>query len=288
MSKNVNPFQNAVLVTLNLSMWEASKLDKEVSDEVSENKGLSNKRMARVWKSLLPKDAFVAAVWREARLAREFHYMNTLPWMHDGPRILTAENYMAYMNFMRDQKLQFERAVDQMIAHYPLIREKAKRDLNGMFKESDYPTQGMLRNKFSLSTTVSPLPSIDNFNVDLGQAELERVKSELESQMQATFKAANQELWDRLFKAVKDIHYRLEQPKGRIEETTVDNLQQLISVMGRLNVTGDEKLEQIRQDVARRLAVPSMVTSKKGKEAKIQAQAEVASIMNSMAELMGG
>lgn len=254
---------------------------------MSENKGLADKRMARVWKSLLPKDAIVAAVWRESRLAREFHYLNTLPWMHDGPRILTAENYMSYMDFMREQKLQFERAVDRMIAHYPNIREKAKRDLSSMFNESDYPTQGMLRNKFSLSTTVSPMPSIDNFTVDLGAAELERVKHELEVQMKNTFKAANQELWDRLYKAVRDIHYRLEQPKGRIEETTVDNLQELLGVMGRLNVNGDEKLEQIRKDVARRLAIPSMVTAKKGKEAKIRAQAEVSSIMASMNELMG-
>lgn len=32
MDTNANPFKNAVLVTLNLSMWEASKMDKDVSD----------------------------------------------------------------------------------------------------------------------------------------------------------------------------------------------------------------------------------------------------------------
>src|SRR5579864_489044 len=73
--------RKAMLVSLKIGVWSASKFDKNVSDEVAQEKNASEDA-GRYRKHLLPQFAkdgsSLAKVKQAATAAREFHYDNTL------------------------------------------------------------------------------------------------------------------------------------------------------------------------------------------------------------------
>ena len=69
----------AVLVSLNIGTWANNAIDRAVSVELAEQKNLSDKSMARVWKTLLPKSDTQDAIKSIESKARRFHIINTSP-----------------------------------------------------------------------------------------------------------------------------------------------------------------------------------------------------------------
>ncbi len=284
-----NQKKTAVLVGLYVSRWDPNKKDLKISQEVATSHGIKDARMGRFWKSLLPRNEQFKALCAVEFQARKFHYDNTLPWMQEGMRILPCDNYMDYMEAMRKFKAAFDTAVLEFIEAYPDAVEDAKLLLNGLFDAKDYPEASKLKSRFSFSTTVMPLPASSNLEGQgIPEEELERAKADVERELSAAFRAANRELWDRLFNAISDIQSRLDNPKGRVMEKTVDNLRSLLSVLKRLNVSGDPRLEQMRQMAEKKLAMVSPAEIRIDPAARKAARNEVKSIEDTMRSLMGG
>ena len=84
--------KNCILVTLNIRHWDANALDKAVSQDVADSRGVKDQSMCRLRKSLFPKSPVMKALTATMRAARTFHYENTHTWMHVGPRLLPRGN----------------------------------------------------------------------------------------------------------------------------------------------------------------------------------------------------
>lgn len=277
----------AVLVSLNVSIWTANKLDREVSKEVADQKKLKSEQMARVWKSLLPRNEFLSAIHGVAAKARKFHYANTFAWVQDGSRLLPTKNYLAYMEFMRQAKADFAKAVDAFLGEYGQLQIAAMEALNSIYRASDYPSAESLRSKFSIDTIVMPVPAGEMFTAEVDDAESERVRKDIEKSVQEAFRAANRDLWERLYSTINKVQERLADPKGA-RESSLSSLRDMLGLLDRLNVSGDESLERLRKKAEDRLKSMSLKDLKSDDAKRTAAMAEAQRIQESMAAFMGG
>ena len=286
MAQQIVLTNKAVLMSLNIGHWAANAKDTEVSKEVATSKKLANSKMARVWKSLIEKNPYYDAIISAEKKARRFHAINTFAWVQDGSRILPTANFGPYNEFMRATKAEWEKAVEAFILHFPEIQEAAKTALNSIYRDQDYPSAKALRAKFHFSTLCTPLPSGAMFEADIDPAEADRIRADIESQVQKVFKAANTELWERLYTQIHKIQEQLTSPKG-IREQSVKSVREMLSLLDRLNVTGDARLEKLRAEAEARLGVLSANDLNKDKVARATLVADTARIGSAMADFMG-
>src|SRR5215469_8911435 len=131
----------ALLVTLNIHRWQAARTDKKITAEVATTHAVSEKRAGRYRKNAINVESpsFKAVVSAASEL-RAKHYFYTLPWTQEGARILTTAMFDEYSREMRVLRAAFEKAVQAFVSDLPNLKEAAKVELNGLYNESDYPT----------------------------------------------------------------------------------------------------------------------------------------------------
>lgn len=240
----------SVLVTLSISSWDTHRQDKRASLEVATSNKVTDKRLCRLRKTLIPRDPVLKELESVIRAARTFHYDNTHTWMHDGPRILTRKNFDEYMTRMREFKVRFEAAALNFIASYDDLKEQAKQALGGLYAESDYPSRDSLYREYKFDTVVQPLPLASSL-LDLGldSSEGEALRLRLEKELADTFAKANRRVFDDFGVKLKKLTEKLVDPAGYVMAETLEAVRNLAELLPRINLLGDTALDTLAKDV---------------------------------------
>lgn len=248
--------ERAMLVSLHITAWQASRYDGRISAEVAEQYG-ADMDAGRYNKALLPK---TCAVWRGLKgahsAARATHRELTLPWSENGSRVLPVQGYEAYVEAMGRHQAVVREAVDLFLTEYPSLRQAAPERLGDLFRGEDWPDASDLRCKFSFGWDIMPLPSAGDFRVDLAREEADAVRATIERSVQATTAQAMADVWRRVYDATEHMTSRLRGDgvcnctacggravgSDRLNESAIENLRSLCVLLPRLNMTGDERL----------------------------------------------
>lgn len=243
-----NLSKNCVLVNLTIRSWIANKQDSGVAAEVAQAKGVEDVKMGRYWKSLLPKCDEVDRVNQAMGKARAFHYSNTLPYMHDGPRILPTSHYEAYMEAMKEIRAEFDIAVLALIAKYDELKLNAKKLMGSLYNELDYPDKNYVRSRYGIETIVLPLPASESL-LELGfEADAaNEMKARVERELSERFRKNARALWDQLGKNIEGLLKTLADPKKAIQNKTLDVTRRMAQLMPKLNVVEDHRLDAVCQ-----------------------------------------
>ena len=244
--------RRAMLVELHIKHWFDTAIDKEVTREVADNVGVDPK-VGKYTKNLLPKDALkpIKAIKAEAR---SMHMELTMPWDDSGVRLLPVDLYDKYQIKMREKYEDFNEALRQLMNNFTNYQDEARDLLGAMFKETDYPPLNRLSEKFEFSWQCMPVPDATHFVADLPVAEAERIKNEIESQLESRIKGTVHDLYQRLGKAVTNLASRMEydedgNPKSSFQKSTIDNLREMCDVLPQLNITHDAELANLCAEV---------------------------------------
>src|SRR5947209_2033805 len=146
----------AMLCSLSISQWSASKHDPQASQEIAAHHG-AQPDVGRYNKLLIPKEN-LAELQRIAGEARREHYFMTLPWDDNGYRVLPAAVYMEHTEKLRRYGQEFLSAVELFAAQFDRLVLESRARLGGLFRVEDYPTSKEIRDKFSFDVKVMPLP----------------------------------------------------------------------------------------------------------------------------------
>ena len=278
-----NLTERAMLVSLNISQWSARKHDKKITAEVAA-KHQTHGNCGNYHKRLLPQDAAsYNAIVTAAGAARTDHYANTLPWADDGCRILTAENFLSWAGKMRQHQAAFDLAVSDFARDYPSLREDARVMLNGLWSAADYPEASEIPRRFKFGTSVLPLPSAQDFRVQLGAEQEEAIRAEIEAHVNATTQAAMGDAFSRLSAALGHLQERLATPGAIFRNTLFTNLEELVEVLPRLNLTGDPSLTAVTERVRREiLGACTPDAARQDPAARAQAAAKADAILAQM------
>lgn len=242
----------AVLVQLNISVWNANRLDKAISKETAYAKGAVNNSV-RVNKSLLPACKTLDNIKKKAATIRSDFYGQTLPWGMKGTQILPTANYMEFMDKYRKHKAEFEALVAQFLPDYEDLVQAARKSLGAAWKSDDYPHPKNIAYKFSISLSVMPVPTQD-FRVQVSAAVREQIREDIKQRVEQASETAMQDLWQRLYDKVKHFADTMSDPDAKFRAATVTHLTDLCALLPRMNVMDDPNLETMRKEVEQKLA----------------------------------
>jgi len=277
--------KRAMLVTLNISQWTAKKLSKKGTEEICQKHG-TNSSWAKASKTLVA-DEELKKISSIAGEARTYHYSITLPWSDSGQRILPAKAYFDYTQAMRKFTDEFFDQVDKFTFIYPDLKEEARKMLNGLFEEKDYPDSLNIRKKYKFETIIDPLPESTDFRVSLTDADTARIKAEIEDRTNARIKEAMADLWNRLFEVVTHIREKLSQPDAIFRDTLIDNAKELCGILPKLNIGNDQKLESLSNRVQNEIASLSPDILRNNKSVRKETAETADEIFNLMSSYMG-
>ena len=248
---------SAVLASLNISVWPASKLDREVTDQVNSNAN-ANINAGKFMKDLFAGTSLRKDIEKFAAHCRVKHLRYTLPWADKGERLLPTSLFMDYKQFINEANLKFDQLCDNFFIAYPQLLADAPLHLGSLYKADDYPTLEEVKNRFGFRYVISPLPEAGDFRLDVGNAELEELKQKYASDYDLRLADAMREPWERLHTVLTAMSEKLtdepgqdddDKPKKRYHETLVTNATDLCALLTKLNVTGDPKLEEARKQL---------------------------------------
>ena len=244
---------SALLVELNISVWPASKLDREITDKV--NTDASAVRGA----SQTKKNLFAGTSLRKdisdfAARVRLYHNKHTLPWADKGERMLPTALFMDYKQTMNGFEQTFNMMCTNFFVEYPRLVAEAPNNLGSMYKAEDYPDLTDVKLKFGFKRTVKPVPEAGDFRLDIPAYDLDEMRAEFEKQHETKLAEAMREPWERLHKTLVGMSEKLTDVEGddskkRYHDTLISNPIELCGLLTKLNVTNDPKLEEARRQL---------------------------------------
>ncbi len=245
-----NLTDRAMLINLTITTWNAHRYDKRASTDVETSHG-SAKGMGRYNKRLVGESEAGLKLTVIVGEARQFHYMYTLPWSTEGPRILPSAAFVTYAEHMRGFKQEFDQAAKEFCADYDRLKSQAQTLLGSLYNEDDYPSA--IADKFLFRWTVLPLPDAGDFRVHLADDEVALIKSQITEDVEAASAGAMREVWQRLYEAVSKMAERLAIPDAVFRNSLVENLSDLCKLLPLLNLTHDPRLDALRLEVQNQL-----------------------------------
>jgi len=235
--------EKAMLVGLSISAWTASKKDNKASESAKAQAGA--KSSAGWFNKRLVDPAALQPISKLEGRIRDFHYRYTLPWSDNGDRVLPGAAYMDYMDGLRKLKTEFESEVAKFVSDYPQLVQNAREILGAMYDPKDYPTPESIAARFSVNTSFSVVPDAEDFRVDVGDEAVAAIKQNIEQNVQQRLHGATRECWDRLHEVVSAMVIRLADDQAVFRDSLVDNIDTLVRILPKLNITNDPKLNAV-------------------------------------------
>lgn len=291
---NTDISSRAMLVQLSVRQWTGRKLDKRVSKEVADQHGASA-GAGNYNKVLIARDA-LAEIGTIVGAARADHAKWSLPWMQDGTRIMPADAFGRYTAQMQKHRESFEAAVSEFIDAYPTFVQEAEARLGTMFNPSDYPDVQSISGRFAWGINVLPMPSADDFRVDLGAEKVEQIKSQMRDTMLTAVQDAMGDAWSRLHKVISAMSDKLsaykpktdtQKAQGVFRDSLVENVRELVEVLPALNLTGDAELSAMIDRARKSLTTHDAADLRENDAARVEVQQAAAQIADDMAAFMG-
>ena len=250
------------LCYVQVSVWSARKLDKKQTQKSLAAANATNDG-GRFNKHLLANaDALLKEVNRKGGQIRDYVASHTVPWDDAGNRLITNLQMLTTVGDLANLQREFNEAVDAFVAEYPVLRAQAIANLGDMGDDSDYPQPDVVRSKFSVKVSYSPLPvGFGDVRQGMTTQQAAAWQNHFESNVKAQVNGALQHAWTRLRESLERYSDRLQPREGDdadkmkiFKDTMVEGLRETLTLLNGLNVFGDENLSQICAEVSSRIA----------------------------------
>jgi len=273
----------AMLVDLQLSRWSGTKTDQKASKQLVADANAKD-GSAIVSKRLVPKEAFTDIV-TACNALRAHMTKHTLPWSDNGQRIMTRNIFEIFMQGYGELERAFNSAVTEFIdVRYPQARDQASFRMGDLFVEGDYPSVEELKKKFQVTLDIDGITEPNDFRVALPQQELDKLKSSMEESIQRRLGSAMRDVWLRIADLLEHYIEKIGDSEAIFRDSTVNNLVDLMNILPGLNVTGDPKLREIRQQIMATIGSYQPDDLRKGKGLRAAAAKTAREIRESMNE----
>lgn len=248
--------EEALIVSFSVSQWTARKLDKSVTEEVRTQHNASDD--AGRYNKLLVAKTHTEKISKAANKSRSFHYENTLAWGDNNERLLPTKNYFDYVNGMNSLRGEFEQATSEFLHNYDMVMAEARVRLNGMFKDSDYPSRNEIENKYAFKLTTMPVPSND-IRVSLQDETIAAIRQKVEDELNTRLSTAVRGIYDRIKDQLLHMRSKLVDTEAVFRDSMFENLNELVDLVPRLNVTNDAIIEDLCKSMRGLMADPQAV-----------------------------
>jgi hypothetical protein len=274
---------SAVLVELNISVWPANKVDREMTETVNTNAS-AVRDASQTRKNLFAGTTLRKDIEKLAARIRLYHNQNTLPWADKGQRLLPTKLFMEYKQTMNNYEVQFSQLCSNFFVEYPRLVAEAQQHLGTMYRAEDYPDLEDVRMKFGFRKAFDPIPESGDFRLDVSAQDLEEVKAGYEAKFDERLAEAMRTPWERLHTVLTAMSEKLKDEEGvdskkRYHDSLVTNAQELVGLLDKMNITNDPKLEEARKQLELTMLGADIETIKESSHARESMKNKVDAIL---------
>ena len=272
--------ETCILSKLRIGKWGGKIHDSEASREV-EKANEAEENTVRVIKILMdfPEYKDFKTIGSKAR---SFHRDHTMPWLWGGTGILPMDLYDEYKNYMDDIILEAEEATKVISARYPERIKLNEKKLAKLFKGTEYPPVKVITGKFIIDYTFYPVGQSDFRSVEgLTDAQKVEFQARAEQQIKDDLEDSTKILFQRFHKYVHRMYERLENEDKTFRESLISNIEDVIEILPKINITNNAELNNLCKDAklmlckhdAEDLRMDLTVRSTVAKDAKVLSDA---------------
>jgi len=248
---------SAMLVELGISVWTARKKDRGATSDLLLSKH-ATKAAGAFNKNLLADCEELAAIQKFAGNVRSMHYAMTIPWSDSGLRLLPTAKYFDYQKQMTQMQAEFDRLVENFIQVYDMEVAQVHAKLGDLFNRDEYPTTDAVRVKFGFRISYIPVPEAGDWRVEIESEAQEQLRSQYEEFHKAQMQKAMGDLWtrlhDHLTRFVNQLEVDSDGKKGKVFDSTIENVRQMADLLGACNFDNDPMLELAQKKLVTSLA----------------------------------
>lgn len=250
----MNITDKAMLVSLSIRQWTARKYDRKITEEVNHTHQAVD---AGRFNKLLIEKKRLSPIQSASNKIRIFHYENTLAWADEGDRLLPVANFFDYSQKINALKSEFEQAVYEFIGDYDLIVREAQANLNSLFNPLDYPRD--IRDRFGIKFSFMPVPDSQDFRLSVSKDVLDEMKRTLNEEVGSRLENATDSLKQKIREQLVYMRDRLADPNCIFRDSLFGNVESLVDLAPKLNVTGNKAIEHLTTGMREILVDPQAV-----------------------------
>lgn len=248
----------AMLVRIKISQWGARTSDSEINQEVAQKHG-SNPEMSSFTKKMLEPGSPLDKVHAASRRIKRYHKMMTLPWRDGGWNVIRSSKYPEYLRTITKMiEEEFNPAVEEFLQAYPALMKAAVKNNGTLLRKDEFPTVDQMRKKFSIKVKPSPIPQGSHMIIEgMAEARLKEIQKDIDKDSQEDLRQAvysgifsrYRELLKKVIDNCKKYKVTEAGTEGRLYETLLENIRDLIKFLPELNVTNDPLIDQFTEEV---------------------------------------
>lgn len=282
----------AMLVTLHLSKWGVNRQDEQSATDLAQRKR-ANKKALRVTKRLLADNSAYDAVRKFDANLSTWYRANTVPFDDHDASLLPTTEYDRFTTYMRNARTQREALVRGFLSDYDTFVTGDRNDgtgLGDLWNARDYPDRFTVAERFAMKLDLSPVPDKKHFLVTIGRDELLELQRGVDARIAAAERKVRMDLFRQLAQPILAMAEKLASDRKLTLGTTgpmIENLQAVLDLIPRYNLTGDTDLDAFCQR-AKELSAIAPQTLKSNPLVRESAARRAQSIIDDMADFMGG
>lgn len=271
--------RRALLVAVNISSWAGRKLDRQATNSANTIHKASASA-GSYHKKLLPESKELAKISAISSAARSYFYENSLPWLCDGTRIISAKNYLNFAKEIVKIKSEYEKAVSEFIAVYPQLKKDAESKLGELYKLNEYPDS--IADKFSFEINYLPMPDVSDFRIDVSETE----KNEFKRKILEVEHVAMRDAWSRIHSVIKNAAEKLASG-AMFRDSLIENITEMTAILPMLNISDSDDMNQAMQEINSVVSKIIPGTLRENKHERQDAAAKLAEIEKSLSAYIG-
>jgi hypothetical protein len=277
MTNQVNIAEKLMVVRLNCSFSFGRITDRPLTSQVNH----ANKTHAlQVKKELFPADAgkTLRALHSVLSAFYAYHKRVTMSAVNEGERLMPVAFYLDYMNEFGVYKVLVQEAYENFVQSYAGSTARAKSLLGPAFNAADYPAVDTLDSYLKFKVQTLPLPQASTLLTTVGDS----IQSDVDAFLAEAVQQANADVFKRAQKCLQRMVEQLSDPKGRLFDTLTGNLVELVSFIPEFNVTVDDSLKLLADEIKTQLLTKNVETLRNDPIARQDVAAKAAEILRKM------
>ena len=246
---------SAVLVSLDVNVWSATKQDREISDEVTTAKK-ADKGAGRFVKNILNNNLKHKAIVNYRQTMYNWLKRRTYRW-NNSQDLLPSADLPLFKQEWAQHEIAFNDILEDFLSSYDSIVSNMAFSQGDMFSRDDYPHKDDVRRKFGAALFISEVPTSD-FRCQISQDIAEDLHATYTKQTESIITSIQNEQAERLTQLLESIAFCCDEPdsggrKRKVYDTTIEKAREMCLLFKSFNLANNPMLEEASRDLEKAL-----------------------------------
>ena len=287
---HVSLASSAVLVSIDVNVWSATKQDRVISNEVTLAKK-ADSSAGRFVKNLLADDSHHKKIANYRQTI--YNWLQRITYeFNKAQRLLPTVDMEQFMKEYREHESTFNTLVDEFMVKLPNIISDMAFKQGDMFNRNDYPSEHEIRAKFGIQLYVSEVPTQD-WRCQIADDIAQDLHTQYQTQCNNIIENLMNEQIDRFVDVMQSIEHccgvvdmvsevdgEVKTKKRKIYDSTIEKAKHYCNLYRQFNLSGNKQLEEAVEQLDKALNGINAEILRESEAVRAKVKDDVSSILS--------